>query len=60
MTPTTMIRTWKFEVFLTIHTTYNTDAVNKKTAKVVFGREFPQKNVVECLFRHILQDTIFL
>ena len=28
--------------------------------KVVFGREFLQKNVAECLFRHILQDTIFL
>ena len=28
--------------------------------KVVFGKGFPQKNVAECLFRHILQDTIFL
>ena len=28
--------------------------------KVVLGREFPQKNVTEWLFRHILQDTIFL
>ena len=28
-------------------------------ANVVFGREFPQKNVAECLFRHILQDTFF-
>ena len=37
-------------------------AVGRKKwfAKVVFGREFPQKNVAECLFRHILQDTIFL
>ena len=29
-------------------------------SKVVFGRQFPQKNVAERLFRHILQDTIFL
>ena len=28
--------------------------------KVVLGREFPQINVAEWLFRHILQDTIFL
>ena len=28
--------------------------------KVAFGKGFPQKNVAECLFRHILQDTIFL
>ena len=28
--------------------------------KVVFGRKFRQKNVAECLFRLILQDTIFL
>ena len=28
--------------------------------KVVFRRESPQKNVAEWLFRHILQDTIFL
>ena len=27
--------------------------------KVVFGRDLPQKNVAECLFKHILQDTIF-
>ena len=27
--------------------------------KVVFRREIPQKNVVECLFSQILQDTIF-
>ena len=34
---------------------------NKLTlAKVMFGREFPQKNVAEWFFRHILQDTIFL
>ena len=30
------------------------------SAKVVFGRGFLQKNVAECLFKHILQDTIFL
>ena len=34
--------------------------LKSKSTKVVFGREFPQKNVAECLFRHILQDTIFL
>ena len=28
--------------------------------KVVFGREFPQINVAECICRHILRDTIFL
>ena len=28
--------------------------------KVVFGRECPQKNVAECLFRHVLQDTFIL
>ena len=28
-------------------------------SKVVFVRGFPQKNVAECIFRHILQDTIF-
>ena len=28
-------------------------------AKVEFGRELPQENVAECLFRRILQDTIF-
>ena len=33
--------------------------IKSKDAKVVFGREFPQKNVAECLFRHILEDTIF-
>ena len=25
----------------------------------MFGRGFPQKNMEECLFRHILQDTFF-
>ena len=30
-----------------------------RTLKVVFGKELPQKNMVECLFRYILQDTIF-
>ena len=32
----------------------------KPQTKEVFGREFPQINVAECIFRHILQDTIFL
>ena len=34
--------------------------INHKTSKVVFVREFPQINMAECLFRHILQDKFFL
>ena len=38
----------------------NTKYCSAVMTKVVFGRDFPQKNVAECLFRHILQDTNFL
>ena len=34
--------------------------LKSESFKVAFGREFLQKNVAECIFRHILQDTIFL
>ena len=33
--------------------------VCRSSTKVVFGKEFPQKNVAGCLFRHTFQDAIF-